>query len=176
MKSHFNRPSASKQAISKLITSLKSNDATERNKAQNHLIEIGKPAVPAIIKLTTESEPELRREAVSILGDIGGPSAILALINLLVDEAFEVRWRAAESLIKMKRESIIPLFQELEQKNRFDNIWFLDGVHHILRKLDEEGYLGPPSQKVLEAFEDPVREVVVPEAAEKALEALRKPA
>ena len=98
------------------------------------------------------------------------PSAIPTLINLLVDEAFEVRWRAAESLIEMKRDALIPLFQALLQKDRLNSVWFLEGVHHILRKLDEKGYLGPASQKVLEAFKDPVKEIAVPEAAEKALE------
>ncbi len=107
-----------------------------------------------------------------MLGEIGDASAIPALINLLVDEAFEVRWRAAESLIKMKRESLIPLFRALRQSDRFDSMWFLDGIHHILRKLDEEGYLAPPSQQVLAAFDGPAREIAIPAAAEKALEAL----
>jgi len=67
---------------------------------------------------------------------------------------------------------LVPLFQELIQKDRFDSVWFLEGVHHILGKLDEKGYLGPVSQKVLEAFKEPVKEIAVPKAAEKALEAL----
>ncbi|HUH97912.1 MAG TPA: HEAT repeat domain-containing protein [Anaerolineales bacterium] len=175
MKSHFNRPSASKETINKLIGSLGSHDPTERNKAQIRLAGIGRPAVSALIKLASRPEAALRREAASVLGDIGAPSAIPSLIELLVDEAFEVRWRAAESLIKMKRAAVVPLFQELQRGNRFGSIWFLEGVHHILRKLDEEGYLGPPSQKVLAAFEDPMKEIVIPRAAEKALEALKKP-
>ena len=175
MKSHVNRPPVSKETIHTLINSLSSDDPTERNRAQNRLSKIGKPAVNALITLTSQPQAALRREAASILGEIRVPSAIPALINLLVDEAFEVRWRAAESLIKMKRDSVVPLFQELQRGNRFESIWFLEGVHHILRKLDEEGYLGPPSQKVLEAFEDPMKEIAIPMAAEKALEALKKP-
>jgi len=175
MKSHFNRSSASKETINKLIKSLSSKDPVERHRAQIRLSEIGKPAVAALIKLTAGLEPELRHDAASILGDIRAPSAIPALINLLDDQAFEVRWRAAESLIHMKREGVVPLFRELQRAKRFDSVWFLDGVRHILRKLDEEGYLGPPAQKVLEAFEDSMKEIAIPKAAEKALEALKKP-
>ena len=58
------------------------------------------------------------------------------------------------------------------RKERFGSVWFLDSVHHILSKLDEKGYLAPPSQTVLEAFKDPVKEIAIPEAAEKALEVL----
>jgi hypothetical protein len=72
-----------------------------------------------------------------------------------------------------KRDGVVPLFQELQRRNRFDSVWFLDGANHILRKLNEEGYLGPPSPKVLEAFEDPMKEIAIPKAAERALEALK---
>jgi HEAT repeat protein len=173
MISHSNRPPASNKTIKELIDLLGSKDPMERNHAQYHLIEIGKPAVAALIILTAQPETELRREAASILGDIHDPSTIPTLIDLLVDRAFEVRWRAAESLIKMKRDSVVPLLQELQRKNRIKSVWFLEGAHHILRKLDAEGYLGLPLQKVLEAFNDSVKEIAVPEAAEKAMEALK---
>ena len=97
------------------------------------------------------------------------------MINLLIDERFEVRWRAAESLVKMKRDVVFPLFQELLRKDRFDSVWFLEGAHHILRKLDNEGYLEPLWRKVLEAFDDPMKEIKIPEAAERALETLENP-
>ncbi len=172
MEKHIYDSFTPKESTDKLIDLLDSGDPFERKEAQNRLSEIGKPAVPALIKLTKHPESELRWEAAKILGDIGDPAAIPTLINLLVDEAFEVRWRAAESLIKMKRASIIPLFQELQREKRFESVWFMEGVHHVLRKLDEIGYLGLPSQKVLEAFKNPSNEIAVPEAAEKALEAL----
>ena len=172
MKTHFNRPPASKEAISKSISLLDSGNPTKRHQAYNRLSEIGEKAVPALIQLTADSKSERRREAAAVLGDIHDPSAIPALIHLLDDEAFEVRWRAAESLIKMERASVVPLFQELQHSNHFDSVWFLEGVQHILRKLNKEGYLGPPSQKVLQAFEDPVKEIAIPRAAEKALETL----
>jgi HEAT repeat protein len=172
MESHIYHTPVSMDFINNLIELLDSRDPSVRKEAQNHLAEIGRSAVPALMKLTNQPKSELRWEAAYILGDIGDPMAIPTLIALLVDEAFEVRWRAAESLIKMNRASIIPLFQELQHENRFESVWFMEGVHHILRKLDEIGYLGLPSQGVLEAFNHPSNEIAVPEAAEKALEAL----
>jgi hypothetical protein len=79
------------------------------------------------------------------------------------------------AVVRTSQTLLLIAFQELQRRNRFDSVWFLDGVHHILRKLNEEGYLGPPSQKVLEAFEDPIKEIAIPKAAKKALEALKKP-
>ncbi len=174
IKSDMDHDTHSALTIRKLIALIGSRDPNERRTAQERLTGIGKGAVPALILLTASPEAELRREGAALLGDIGDRSAIPALINLLVDEAFEVRWRAAESLIKMRRESIIPLFRALWQSDRFDSVWFLEGIHHILRKLNEEGYLAPPSQQVLAAFDDPVREIAIPAAARKALEALDK--
>lgn len=173
MKSHFNPLSTSPGTINKLIESLSSKDLSERTQAEYRLIEIGNPAVTALIQMASQNKSDHRWKAASILGDIRDPSAISTLINLLIDETVEVRWRAAESLIKMGRETVVPLFQELLKKDRFGSMWFLDGVHHILRKLDDEGYLGPPSQAVLKAFDDPVKEIAIPEAAEKALEMLK---
>ena len=175
METHINRIPASKGDIEQLIQELTSHDSNERMNAQIRLTEIGKPAVPILIEMTTKPEPNLRREAAFVLGEMHEPSAIRALIDLLVDEAFEVRWRAAESLVKMERDTLIPLFQELIRKERFGSVWFLDSVHHILSKLDEKGYLAPPSQGVLDAFKDPVKEIAIPEAAEKALEVLTGP-
>ena len=176
MNSHLNleRLSTSQETIKAWIDSLGSQDPAERKQAQSHLVGIGKPAAAALIQLTANPKSEVRREAALILGDIRDPAAIPVLINMLVDEAFEVRWRAAESLVKMKRDVVIPLLQELQRSNRFNSVWFLEGARHVLRKLDEEGYLGMPSQKVLAAFADPVRIIAVPIAAEKATEALGK--
>ena len=119
-----------------MIHKLASHDPNERIRAQIRLTEIGKPAFDILVQMTTKPEIDLRREAAAVLGEMRDPSAIPALINLLVDEAFEVRWRAAESLIKMGT-TLVPLFQELLKKEQFGSIWFLDSVHHILRKLDK---------------------------------------
>ncbi len=175
MKANIDPTPTSREAINKLIRELASHDPNERIRAQIRLTEIGKPALDILVQMTTKPEIDLRREAAAVLGEMRDPSAIPALINLLVDEAFEVRWRAAESLIKMGRETLVPLFQELLKKERFGSIWFLDSVHHILRKLDKEGYLAPPSQKVLVAFKNSMKEIAIPKAAEKALEALTPP-
>ena len=92
--SHIDPDPSSDQAIKGWIGSLGSHDPNVRKTAYGRLTGIGKPAMPALIQLTADPEPELRREAAAILGDIGDPTSIPTLIDLLVDEAFEVRWRA----------------------------------------------------------------------------------
>jgi HEAT repeat protein len=153
---------------------LDSSDPEERRQAAYHLAEIGAPAVPSLLKLLGTADPALRKTAALVLGDIGDPSSLPELINHLDDNALEVRWRAADRLIEMKRESLAPIFRELLKETRFGSEWFLEGVHHVLRTLDEEGYLAPPSQRVLRAFRDSMIKTAVPVAAEQALETLEK--
>lgn len=154
-----------------LMALLKSKDPHERKKAQYELIDIGKPAIQPLLQMVHDPDVEVRREITAILGELADPSAIPSLIDLMDDEAFEVRWRAAESMTKMKRAALIPLLKELKLKKRFSSPRFLEGAHHILRLLNEEGYLGP-SVQVLEAFDATEREIAIPWTANKVLETL----
>jgi HEAT repeat protein len=156
--------------IQELIWQLTSGEQKQRKQARSSLIEIGHIAVPALIDLLHKPQKETRWEAANILGEIQDPIAIHPLITLLDDDVFEVRWRAAESLIKMKRDCIIPLLMEL--RINFDSPRIREGAHHILHKLDDLGYLGFPSEEVLKALENPDSDIHVPWAAEKALETL----
>jgi HEAT repeat protein len=134
--------------------------------------ETGEGLIASLIESTSSPQADVRRQAAQQLGDLRARTGIPALIGLLTDEAFEVRWRAAESLVKLEKACLVPLLEELVRAERFDSIWFLEGVHHVFRKLAEEGLLDAASERVLEAFDAQVAEVSVPEAAERALEAL----
>lgn len=158
-----------------LIEKMVKGSVTERRAAIRQLELRGKSAVPEIIVVTTSRDPEVRREAADLLGRIKDESSIPILIDMLEDPKFEVRWRASESLFNMGRASLVPLLEELTKRERFGSAWFLDSVHHILKRMNEKGYLGP-SIEVLEALEGPYREETVPWAAERALELLlRRP-
>ena len=153
------------------MEALGSKDPTARKKAQITLAGIGKQAVPALLQSVHRPEAEVRRQIAAIFGEIKDPSTVPALIDMLEDSSYEVRWRAAESLIKMKRIALVPLLKELQRKERFGSVIFLDSAHHVLRILNEEGCLGP-STDVLAAFDGPQRDVTIPWACLRTLEKL----
>lgn len=161
--------------IGKLIQSLGSDKVEERKTARVGLIQIGKPAVPALVLLLADTRLRLRWEASFILGEIHDPAAAPGLVKALMDDAFEVRWRAAEALVHLEREALIPLFEGLH--DHFESVLMRQGAYHILRALSAQGHLSDPSIKVLEALESIEPAITVPWAVERALEAhaLSKP-
>jgi hypothetical protein len=56
--------------IDRLIRALGSDVAAERDKAQNRLLEIGPPALPALRKAAGEGDAEIRRRAAAIVEDV----------------------------------------------------------------------------------------------------------
>lgn len=156
--------------IDRLIGLLASNKKSERKKAREMLVAMGKPAVPALVKLLTNPRADLRWEAACILGDIADPDAAPGLLNALEDDVVEVRWRAAEALIQLRRNCLIPLFKQLEA--RPDCVQLREGAHHILHCLSDDGLLAGPALKVMEALESADPLVTVPWAAARAIEAI----
>ncbi len=169
MERHINLSNTNKE-IDLWIDHLASTNLKERKTARERLVMIGKPAVPALIHLLTDPRADQRWEAACVLGDIADPEAAPALVTALEDDTVQVRWRAAEALTQMGRESLLPLFRQLE--NRSDCVQLREGAHHILHCLNDDGVLDGPSLKVMEALESPDPAVAVPWAAEKAIDAL----
>jgi len=58
------------------------------------LTDLESPAVPAVTNLLSDSDAEVRRKAVRVLGAIGCRDAEPALIHTLGDEDRQVRWEA----------------------------------------------------------------------------------
>ncbi|HEU4995684.1 MAG TPA: M56 family metallopeptidase [Gemmatimonadaceae bacterium] len=88
-----------KQAPAALIEALNDPNRDVRKNAAESLGSIGDvAAVPALKRLTSDSDTEIRRAAVEALRDIGGPEAIQVLMGMLKDSDPEVRRVAAEAL------------------------------------------------------------------------------
>jgi hypothetical protein len=156
--------------IGMLIRLLDSDHMADRKKARLELVRASHSAVPALLKLVNTPRPDLRWELVHILGEIGDPQAAPALVRALEDDHYEVRWRAAEGLIKLERHGLIPLFKGL--RDRFGSYRLRDGAHHVLRVLKDKGYIGEPALTVLGALDSAEPEATVPWAARKALDYL----
>ncbi len=160
----------SPEKMSELIQRLRSPTAQERYKARIALIQIGQPAVTLLSQLLVEANQNIRWQAVDLLGEIASPTCAKDLTALLEDPVFEIRWRAAEGLIHMGREGLIPLFKALVAK--FFSPVLRENAHHVLHGLNATGSLDDLSLKVLYALEGVEPELEVAWAAERALQFL----
>src|SRR5664280_2213328 len=70
---------------------------------------MGKTVIPQLHRLLDSKNDLLRSEAAKIVEPISDRRSIPFLIRLLDDKEFEIRWIAAEGLIKIGRRSILPL-------------------------------------------------------------------
>lgn len=87
---------------------------------------------PAKRQLLTPVTELLQKEIESIICTVADKRSIPALINLLDDKEFNIRWIAAESLIRIGRKSIIPLLLELRDGRNFI---YPRKAHHVLQSL-----------------------------------------
>lgn len=88
--------------------------------------------VPRKNQLLSPVNERLREEIDSIICTVADKRSIQALISLLDDDEFDVRWLAAESLIRIGRKSIIPLLITLREGRIFT---YPSKVQHVLQSL-----------------------------------------
>jgi HEAT repeat protein len=161
--------SANLAAIESMIAALAHENGFERQDARESLVEIGEPAVAPLIKALADPSEDLRWQAARTLSKIGSPAAGPALVKALEDEDFGVRWLAAQGLIGLKREGLVPLLEALE--SRPDSAWLREGAQHVLRTLVEEGR-DAEVKPVLAALEGVEPALELPWAARTALDRL----
>ncbi len=78
----------------------------------------------------------VKNEVAKTVSMIADKKSIPALISLLKDPEFDVRWIAAEGLIKIGRISIVPLLKSIRDEG---SSYFLNrGAHQILLSLITE--------------------------------------
>jgi len=93
-----------------------------RDLAQCILIRIGKPSLPAVLKILNDSDKNVRKEAVIILGCIKDPSTIQALEIATKDSDHSVANAAVDALSKIKGFNMLPvLLDQLKNTKNFDS-------------------------------------------------------
>jgi HEAT repeat protein len=120
--------------LAKLIkASLDTKDSGKKLAARSTLVRMGKTIIPQLHKLLGSENGFLRAETAKIVELIADRRSIPLLINLLDDKEFEIRWIAAEGLIKIGRRSILPLLKSVRDGK---SSYFLNkGAHHVLVSL-----------------------------------------
>jgi len=122
-----------------LIDTLCGKDGMERQKARESLAAKGKSIIYYLKDMLNHPKYIYRWEAIKTIEEIAEPSAIPLLINALEDEKNDVRWIAAEGLIKLGQLSIKPLLKALIEKS--DSVFLLAGAHHVFYELREKEIL-----------------------------------
>ncbi len=107
-----------------------------KKEARETLVNMGKSIIPQMNKLLSSNKDLLKLEMDKIVELISDQHSIPVLIKLLDDPEFDIRWIAAESLIKIGRKSIVPLIKAIRDG---EGSYFLNkGAHQVLQSLITE--------------------------------------
>ena len=109
---------------------------TKKHDATGELVQNGKSIIPQLHKLVLSKNDSLRKETAKIIQLIADRRSIPFLINLLDDPVSDIRWIAAEGLIKIGRRSIVPLLKSVRDKEK--PAFLAKGAHHVLLSLLNE--------------------------------------
>jgi len=144
-----------KSELQELIIKLGSDNGLERQKARKAFVKMGMDSIDFLMELLSHPKHIYRWEAVKTLEEIGDPVSIPLLIQAMEDDKSDVRWIAANGLIKLGKHSIKPLLKILETKS--DSVFVLEGAHHVFFELRENKMLpkGFPINKLLSALKNP---------------------
>ncbi len=116
--------------IAPLVRDLASEDGLRRKQARRCLVRRGEEAVEPLIRGLGDADPVMRTESAEALLYIASPRAAGALVTALDDVEFGVRWLAAEALIALKCEGLIPLLEGITRNSA--SMWFRQAAHHVL--------------------------------------------
>jgi HEAT repeats len=158
-------------SLTSLVAELEASDGIRRRDTRERLVEIGRPAGPALITALASPSRSVRWEAAKALGQIRDPRATPALVDALEDVDPAVRWLAAGGLLALGQQGLVALLEALEQCS--DSLWLREGAHHVLHTLIRDG-LADEAVPVLQALEDIEPAVETPTAAQCALLGLRQ--
>src|SRR5664280_1815649 len=115
---------------------LDSKNSVKKLAARSTLVGMGKQIIPKLHKLLNSENGLLRTEVAKIVELIADRRSIPFLINLLDDKEFEIRWIAAEGLIKIGRPAILPLLKSIRDGK--SSFILNKGAHHVLLTLLKE--------------------------------------
>ncbi len=135
--------------IRELMEILGDEDGKKRQNAREKLVAIGENALVHIKDLLNHPKHIYRWEAMKVIKEIGVPEAIPVFLEALDDEKSDIRWIAAEGLIKTGKYSVRPLLKHVSRN--YDSVFVLNGAHHIIYELEEKELLPKnfPAKKLL---------------------------
>jgi HEAT repeat protein len=151
--------------ISALISQIRCRDTQEcLEDASTQLLAIGSPAVPALLEAVRLEKGEARLEIAKLLRRLADPPMAGALVELLSDDDFDVRWEAAEGLSALGYDGLEPLISAIIKTP--GSMKLRNGAHHVLHHIASQGYY-TLLKPLMMAIEGAIPNVEVPAAARK---------
>lgn len=160
------------QSLETLIKDLNCNDGVQRKNAREAIVKSGKPAVPYLVKILSDSNDRVRWEACKALGSIKDSVAAIPLTKALGDKVSEVRWLAAEALIAIDSAAIAPVLEALV--SQIDSQDLRQGAHHVLNALAKKDLLDKATIDVLDKLSNKEPNSSVYLATQTALNTIKK--
>ena len=140
---------------------------------RNALVNMGKPIIPYMHKLLASKNDLIRKESAKVVELIADTKSIPFLINLLNDADPDIRWIAAEGLVKIGRRSIVPLLKSIRVGESSHLIG--KGAHHVLHSLLTESEMDKLKPLMLSLDNYHQLAETAPIEAAKALKTVFKP-
>jgi len=153
------------------LARLSARDGMVRQRARMGLVRRGRAGVPRLAELLASDQKRTRWEAAKALNQIVDPLAIPALLATLEDEDDDIRWLAAEALVKQGRAGLLAVLRSLQKRLKSHGI--REGAYHVLHGL-EAGPMGKPARAVIAALNSYEPGIEVPLAVHAALQALER--
>ncbi|MCB0752504.1 MAG: HEAT repeat domain-containing protein [Ignavibacteriae bacterium] len=125
--------------IKNLLENLVSENGVERKSARKNLVKKGPVVIDFLMEHIHHPKHLYRWEALKTMEEIADPVSVPLFIEALEDDESDIRWIAAEGLIKIGSESINPLLKTLTKKT--DSIFILAGAHHVFHDLNKKNSL-----------------------------------
>ncbi|MBE0642905.1 MAG: HEAT repeat domain-containing protein [Bacteroidetes bacterium] len=122
-----------RESIPELIKNLASREGLKRQAARFALADMGEPVVDFLAELVEHPKHIYRWECLKTLVQIADPNSVELFLLALEDEDFDVRWLAAEGLIKLGPSSAVPMLEYLMANMTSDAV--RDGARHVLKAL-----------------------------------------
>jgi HEAT repeat protein len=154
-----------------LMSDLTCKDVFQCRRARRELVLMGEQAVPNLEDALAHRKGWIRWEAAKALGEIEGEAATAALVRALEDRNFDVRWLAAEGLIRRGKLALPPLLRALI-KNA-ESAYLRDGAHHVLHDIQEQ-QVRKLAEPLLLKLEDVDSAVMVPPMARSLLASIQR--
>jgi HEAT repeat protein len=121
------------QELKQLIEGLASENGLLRKKSREQLVARGERIIDSLKELAHHPKHMYRWEAIKTMAEIRTPMAMPLLLEALEDDESDIRWIAAQGLIRLGALVIKPLLHTIIEKS--DSILVLSGAHHVFHDL-----------------------------------------
>jgi HEAT repeat protein len=170
MKQNNSKIENASESIKSLVEEMGNGDGLVRQEARRKFVGMGRPAIDYLAELMESPKNVLRWEAIKAMEQIADPISVPLFLNALEDDDADVRWIAAEGLIRLGSDSLKPLLEALV--NQSTSKLLRDGAHHVLHYF-KEGRNRDDIEALSRALAGEENEERIPLIAEKLLNQIK---